>query len=133
MAAFDRINSGIPALDTALDNIRLGDNVVWRVSGSRWGELFLPCAAGVGYSASPYRLGTEHPEAALLFSHDYDAERAFRERGLQKKVLFTSCDGLVHSEGQPGASRFGDCRRVHGLFPQIFGGCSGLHRRRCLL
>ncbi len=32
MAAFDRIASGIPALDRALDNIRMGDNVVWRVS-----------------------------------------------------------------------------------------------------
>ena len=32
MAAFDRIESGIPAMDRALDNIRMGDNVVWRVS-----------------------------------------------------------------------------------------------------
>jgi len=31
MAAFDRVLSGIPQLDTALDNIRLGDNVVWQV------------------------------------------------------------------------------------------------------
>ena len=33
MAAFDKILSGIPALDQALDYIRMGDNVVWRVSG----------------------------------------------------------------------------------------------------
>jgi len=32
MAAFERILSGIPSLDTVLDNIRMGDNVVWRVS-----------------------------------------------------------------------------------------------------
>lgn len=32
MAAFDRIFSGLPGLDQALDSIRLGDNVVWRVS-----------------------------------------------------------------------------------------------------
>ena len=32
MAPFERIKSGIPEMDTALDNIRLGDNVVWRVS-----------------------------------------------------------------------------------------------------
>lgn len=32
MAAFDRILSGIPEMDKALDSIRLGDNVVWRVS-----------------------------------------------------------------------------------------------------
>ena len=32
MAAFDRVKSGIPAMDQALDNIRLGDNVVLQVS-----------------------------------------------------------------------------------------------------
>ena len=32
MAAFDRVLSGIPALDQAPDPIRMGDNVVWRVS-----------------------------------------------------------------------------------------------------
>ena len=31
MAAFDRIHSGIPSMDIALDSIRLGDNVVWQV------------------------------------------------------------------------------------------------------
>ena len=31
MAAFDRVLSGIPQMDENLDNIRLGDNVVWRV------------------------------------------------------------------------------------------------------
>ena len=32
MAAFDRILSGFPGMDRALDNIRMGDNVVWQVS-----------------------------------------------------------------------------------------------------
>ena len=32
MAAFERVLSGIPALDRVLDNIRMGDNVVWRVT-----------------------------------------------------------------------------------------------------
>ena len=31
MAAFDRVLSGIPQMDDNIDNIRLGDNVVWRV------------------------------------------------------------------------------------------------------
>ena len=31
MAAFERIASGIPQMDECFDNIRLGDNVVWRV------------------------------------------------------------------------------------------------------
>ncbi len=41
MAAFDRVKSGIPEMDTALDNIRLGDNVVWRVSELSEFKLFM--------------------------------------------------------------------------------------------
>ena len=41
MAAFDRILSGIPEMDTAFDNIRLGDNVVWRVSDLAQFRLFM--------------------------------------------------------------------------------------------
>ena len=41
MAAFERIKSGIPELDTAFDNIRLGDNVVWRVSDLSQFRLFM--------------------------------------------------------------------------------------------
>ncbi|MCR4684210.1 MAG: PEP/pyruvate-binding domain-containing protein [Lachnospiraceae bacterium] len=41
MAAFERILSGIPEMDTALDNIRLGDNVVWRVSELSQFKLFM--------------------------------------------------------------------------------------------
>ena len=41
MAAFDRVLSGIPEMDTAFDNIRLGDNVVWRVSDLAQFKLFM--------------------------------------------------------------------------------------------
>lgn len=41
MAAFDRVLSGIPEMDEALDNIRLGDNVVWRVSELEDFSLFM--------------------------------------------------------------------------------------------
>ena len=41
MAAFDRVLSGIPEMDTAFDNIRLGDNVVWRVSDLSQFRLFM--------------------------------------------------------------------------------------------
>ena len=41
MTAFDRIKSGIPEMDNALDNIRLGDNVVWRVSELSQFKLFM--------------------------------------------------------------------------------------------
>ncbi len=41
MAAFDRVASGIPEMDAALDHIRLGDNVVWRVSDLSQFKLFM--------------------------------------------------------------------------------------------
>ncbi len=41
MAAFERILSGIPEMDTALDSLRLGDNVVWRVSELSEFQLFM--------------------------------------------------------------------------------------------
>ncbi len=41
--------------------------LVQRVSGSRYGQLYMPCAAGVGYSYSPYRfLETMDPSAGML-------------------------------------------------------------------
>ncbi|MBQ5439729.1 MAG: phosphoenolpyruvate synthase, partial [Clostridia bacterium] len=40
MSAFERVLSGIPKMDTAIDNIRLGDNVVWRVSAISEFQLF---------------------------------------------------------------------------------------------
>ncbi|WP_029324226.1 PEP/pyruvate-binding domain-containing protein [Butyrivibrio sp. AE3004] len=41
MAAFDRVLSGIPEMDKSLDNIRLGDNVVFRVSELSEFKLFV--------------------------------------------------------------------------------------------
>ncbi len=41
--------------------------LVMRVSGSHYGSYYLPCAAGVGYSCSPYRfLPTLRPDAGML-------------------------------------------------------------------
>ena len=41
--------------------------LVMRVSGSHFGDFFMPCAAGVGYSCSPYRfLETLSPKAGML-------------------------------------------------------------------
>ena len=40
MAAFDRVMSGIPQMDERFDNIRLGDNVVWRVDSLEDFKLF---------------------------------------------------------------------------------------------
>lgn len=41
MAAFDRIKCGIPTLDGILDNIRLGDNVVWQVNDLSEFKVFM--------------------------------------------------------------------------------------------
>ncbi len=41
MAAFDRVCSGIPQMDQVFDNIRLGDNVVWRVDNLEEFKLFV--------------------------------------------------------------------------------------------
>ena len=41
MAAFDQVKSGIPEMDQAFDYIRLGDNVVWRVSELSQFRLFM--------------------------------------------------------------------------------------------
>ncbi|MCR5586645.1 MAG: PEP/pyruvate-binding domain-containing protein [Lachnospiraceae bacterium] len=41
MAAFERVKSGILEMDEAFDNIRLGDNVVWRVSNLDEFKLFM--------------------------------------------------------------------------------------------
>ncbi len=41
--------------------------LVMRVSGSHFGDYFMPCAAGVGYSYSPYRfLSSLSPDAGML-------------------------------------------------------------------
>ena len=41
MAAFDRVLSGISGMDMTLDNIRLGDNIVWRVLSLEDFKVFL--------------------------------------------------------------------------------------------
>ena len=41
MAAFDRVCSGISQMDQVFDNIRLGDNVVWRVDNLEEFKLFV--------------------------------------------------------------------------------------------
>ena len=65
MAAFDRVLSGIPALDQALDYIRMGDNVVWRVSGleefRRFADPFVEQAKRDGRNIIYFRFAS-HPE-----------------------------------------------------------------------
>ncbi len=149
--------------------------LVQRVSGSYYGSYYMPCAAGVGYSYSPYKfleqidpkagmlrlvmgLGTaavdrtegsyprlvslDMPQATscttiaekhqfsqrkveavdtsghcvrqmyldqiegflpeylanILLDHDFDAERSFRERGINRSVRFIACSGIVKNQ-----------------------------------
>ena len=46
MAAFDRIESGLPKIDEILDNIRIGDNVVWQVTEIEEFRYFAEIFAG---------------------------------------------------------------------------------------
>ncbi|MCR4876849.1 MAG: PEP/pyruvate-binding domain-containing protein [Clostridiales bacterium] len=65
MAAFDKVCSGIPALDQALDYIRMGDNVVWRVSDldefRRFADPFVEQAKRDGRNIIYFRFAS-HPE-----------------------------------------------------------------------
>ena len=148
--------------------------LVQRVSGSRYEDFVMPTAAGVGYSMSPYRMGTARMEngmlrlvaglgtaavdrrtgsyprvvslddpkkmlltssadrhqfsqryidvvgtgtdvvqyrdadmlrlvlpdsqTKLLFSHDWDAERYFRDQGMARDIFYVSCDKLVQND-----------------------------------
>ena len=169
MSALDyRRRRGLEKLDEQMALL------VQRVSGSRYEGFFLPSAAGVGYSTSPYRMGVSRPEEGMLrlvaglgtaavdrrtgsyprvvalddptktlhtsaadrhqfsqrlidgissgeealrsfdadqirgllpthlvralYSHDWDAERYFRDSGMSRDVFSVSCDGLVRNE-----------------------------------
>ncbi len=65
MAAFDKVFSGIPALDKAVDYIRMGDNVVWRVSDldefRRFADPFVEQAKKDGRNIIYFRFAG-HPE-----------------------------------------------------------------------
>ena len=65
MAAFDKVLSGIPALDRALDYIRMGDNLVWRVSDleefRRFSDPFVEQAKKDGRRIIYFRFAA-HPE-----------------------------------------------------------------------
>ena len=66
MAAFERVESGFPEVDKMLDNIRMGDNVVWRVSSldqfRTFAEAFAKQAVKDG-RILPARIGTGRSDA----------------------------------------------------------------------
>ena len=68
MAAFHKVLSGIPAFDQAVDYIRMGDNVVWRVSDleefRRFADPFVEQAKRDGRNIVYFRFAG-HPELVL--------------------------------------------------------------------
>lgn len=94
MPAFDPILSGLPSLDEALDSIRLGDNVVWRVSDLQDFSFF----------AQPFA------EQCLA-----DGRKTFYIRFSAHSPLVTSLPGLhtVHLDPSQGFESF--TVRVHEI------------------
>ncbi len=165
--------------------------LVQRVSGSRYENFYMPAAAGVGYSISPYRFSVDHPSEGmlrlvmglgtaavdrrtgsyprmvmledpsrnlltsasdrhqfsqrlidavkfssgevegldpeyvqkeipaylnrLLLSHDWDAERTFTDRGIDRSIYYVSCDGLVKNR-----QLMGDMRGILQLLKEAY-------------
>lgn len=62
--------------------------LVQRVSGSRYGTYFLPSAAGVGYSVSPYRFhGKEQGSGMLRLVMGLGTAAVDRERGSYPRIV----------------------------------------------
>lgn len=87
--------------------------LVQRVSGSYYGKLYMPCAAGVGYSYSTYQWRRDiDPDAVLpvlprwlknlLLEHDYEAEQRLYDMGRPRQIWFISCQRLLENEAFTG-------------------------------
>ncbi|MGI6005283.1 MAG: PEP/pyruvate-binding domain-containing protein [Christensenellales bacterium] len=84
MAAFEKIRSGVPGLDGALDHIRLGDNVVWQVSSldeyKFFAEPFIRQAIADGRNLNYIHFAGDEPlfqQTEGLKIHRLDASAGF--------------------------------------------------------
>ena len=64
--SFEKIPSGYPGLDEVLDNIRMGDNVVWQVMDLSEFRLFAQPFAARSISALPGMSPCSSPAKALI-------------------------------------------------------------------
>ena len=91
-AAFRRVRSGLPAMDRVLDDIRLGDNVVWQVDGIDGYRFFASRLATQalddGYRVVYIRFG-EHPPVV-------DADPRIRVCTLEARGGFEAFTAEVH-------------------------------------
>lgn len=85
MAAFDRIKSGIPELDETLDNIRLGDNVVWHISNlkefSYFVDPFIKQAKEDGRNLIYMRFADHEPLIEMSEKDIEDLDYEFENKG----------------------------------------------------
>ena len=108
MAPFERIKSGIPAMDTALDNIRLGDNVVWRVSDlsqfKQFAEPFVRQAIRDGRNLIYVRFAEHEPLfepmkglkiVPIELSHRFETFTISIHNLIERKVLTPSMSSTV--------------------------------------
>lgn len=85
MAAFDRIKSCIPELDETLDNIRLGDNVVWHISNlkefSYFVDPFIKQAKEDGRNLIYMRFADHEPLIEMSEKDIEDLDYEFENKG----------------------------------------------------
>ena len=96
MVAFERAKSGINQLDETLDNIRLGDNVVWQVSNlkefSYFVNPFIKQALKDERNLIYINFGQHEP---LIEMDDSDFEKlAENERNPNKEFAMIEKDGI---------------------------------------
>lgn len=69
MSTFERIRSGLPGLDSMLDSIRMGDNVVWQVSSMDDYMHFVTPLCNQLHEEGKELLYMHFPDTLLFFIH----------------------------------------------------------------
>ena len=96
MTAFERIKSGIHQLDETLDNIRLGDNVVWHVSNlkefSYFVEPFVKQALKDGRNLIYINFGLHDP--LINMTEDDFKELEYKRKDSTSEFAMIERDGI---------------------------------------
>ena len=109
----DRVSTGLPGLDEVLDHLRIGDNVVWRVSDlndyRRFVLPFIDAAAGSGRQIIYLRFGDHSP----IVDEQHPSVRTIRIDALGGFESFTS--RIWHLIEQHGRGAFYVCDSLSDL------------------
>ena len=88
MAAFDRIESGLPQVDEILDHIRIGDNVVWQVSEVNEFRYFAEIFARQAIKDGDWDLLSQLvPQTTLDFFQSREAEPIIKKIRKEANVI----------------------------------------------